>query len=120
MKLGDLAGRFGVQLDPDLAEIDIRGVASLADANPGDLSFFGNPKYIGALRKTRASVVLVPEGFNEPVPPRCVPIENPAGAFAALLPFFTPEPLTFPPGIHPTNARKKRTRRYAARESAIT
>jgi UDP-3-O-[3-hydroxymyristoyl] glucosamine N-acyltransferase len=102
MKLGDLAERFGVQLDPDLAEIDIRGVASLADANPGDLSFFGNPKYIGALRKTRASVVLVPEGFNEPVPPRCVPIENPAGAFAALLPFFTPEPLKFPPGIHPT------------------
>jgi UDP-3-O-[3-hydroxymyristoyl] glucosamine N-acyltransferase len=102
MKLGDLAGRFGVQLDPDLAEIDIRGVASLADANPGDLSFFGNPKYIGALRKTRASVVLVPEGFNEPVPARCVPIEDPAGAFAALLPFFTPEPLKFPPGIHPT------------------
>jgi len=102
MTLRDLAGRVNARLDPGAADLEICGVASLADANPGDLSFFGNPKYIGALRKTRATAVLVPENFTESLPVHLLHVENPAEAFASILPVFTPQPLSFEPGIHPT------------------
>ncbi len=102
MTLRELAGRLNARLDPAAADFEISGVASLADANPGDLSFFGNPKYIGALRKTRASAVLVPENFNESLPVQLLHVGNPAEAFASILPLFTPAPLSFEPGIHPT------------------
>lgn len=102
MKLRELAARVNARFAPEAAEVEISGVASLADANPGDLSFFGNPKYIVALRKSRATAVLVPESFTENLSCHCLHVANPAEAFAALLPLFTPEPLEFPPGIHPT------------------
>ena len=38
----------------------IHGIAALADAGPGDISFLGNAKYRGEVSKTRASVVLLP------------------------------------------------------------
>jgi UDP-3-O-[3-hydroxymyristoyl] glucosamine N-acyltransferase len=77
-------------------------VASLADANPGDISFFGNPKYINALRKTRATAVLLPESFTEEIPTHGLFVPDPAAAFAQILPLFTPQPIVREEGIHPT------------------
>jgi UDP-3-O-[3-hydroxymyristoyl] glucosamine N-acyltransferase len=74
----------------------------LADANPGDISFFGNPKYINALRKTRATAVLVPESFTEEIPAHGLFVPDPAAAFAQILPLFTPQPIVREAGIHPT------------------
>jgi UDP-3-O-[3-hydroxymyristoyl] glucosamine N-acyltransferase len=102
MKLSELAGRIHAQPAQEAQDIEITGVASLGDANPGDLSFFGNPKYITALRKTRASAVLVPLSFSEPIAPLCIPVEDPSAAFAELLPLFTPPAIIPAPGIHPT------------------
>lgn len=42
----------------------ISGVATLAEAKEGDLSFFNNPKYKEALLKTKASVLLVPKDIE--------------------------------------------------------
>ena len=102
MKLRDLAAAVGAQVAPDAGEIEILGVASLADANPGDLSFFGNPKYIGALRKSRASAILVPEALDEPLETIALKVADPAAAFAQILPLFRPTPIQHPAGIHPT------------------
>ena len=44
-------------------KLKITGAASLAEATSGEISFFGNRKYIGLLRKTRASDVFVPPDF---------------------------------------------------------
>jgi UDP-3-O-[3-hydroxymyristoyl] glucosamine N-acyltransferase len=41
----------------------IRGLASLTDAGPGELSFLGNSKYKTEVANTRASVVLLPADF---------------------------------------------------------
>jgi UDP-3-O-[3-hydroxymyristoyl] glucosamine N-acyltransferase len=38
--------------------IDITGVAAIEDAGPGELTFFANPKYAEALKRTRASAVI--------------------------------------------------------------
>lgn len=102
MTLREVADRTGGWVAPEAAGIEIHGVASLADANPGDLAFFGNPKYIRALRKSRATAVLVPHGFGEDVPATRIWVDHPAAAFASLLPVFAPAEITHPAGTHPT------------------
>ena len=42
----------------------IRGLASLAEAGPDDLSFLGNPKYAAEVATSRAGAVLVPLDFT--------------------------------------------------------
>lgn len=81
----------------------LTGFAALADASPGDLSFFGNERYLPDLRRTKASAVLVPAGFSEAIEGVVfVEVENPSAAFAAVVQRFTPPQRVFVPGIHPT------------------
>jgi UDP-3-O-[3-hydroxymyristoyl] glucosamine N-acyltransferase len=72
----------------------------LAEATPGEISFFGNRKYIAALRRTRASAVFVPADFAESTTPAQVRVSNPAKAFEQLVLQFAPKPITFAPGVH--------------------
>ncbi len=102
MTLGEVAARTGGWVAPEAASQEISGLASLDDANPGDLAFFGNPKYLKALRKSRATAVLVPHGFAEEVPAIRIWVDDPGVAFSTLLPTFVPPAVTYPPGIHPT------------------
>jgi UDP-3-O-[3-hydroxymyristoyl] glucosamine N-acyltransferase len=99
--LEQLANTFGGELvgDPSL---QITGAASLAEATPGEVSFFTNRKYIGLLRKTRASAVFVPSEFAEPIPAAQIRVSNPTKAFEQIVLKFAPKPITFAPGIHPT------------------
>src|SRR2546421_5447547 len=93
MSGGDLVG------DPKL---NITGAASLAEATSGEISFFANRKYIGLLRKTRASAVFVPPDFTEPLAAAQVRVSNPTKAFEQVVLKFAPLPITFVPGIHPS------------------
>lgn len=61
MRLGELARRLGAELRGD-PEVEIRAVASLDRAGPGDLSFVSNPKYGKLLDTTEASAVIVGPG----------------------------------------------------------
>ncbi len=83
-------------------ETKIHGVASLSEAEPGEITFFGNAKYIAQLKATRASAVLVPLDFSEAISALAVQVENPSLAFAQLLQKFAPEPIRFATGVHPT------------------
>ncbi|MEI6072034.1 MAG: UDP-3-O-(3-hydroxymyristoyl)glucosamine N-acyltransferase [Verrucomicrobiae bacterium] len=102
MTLREVAARTGGWVAPEATDLEISGLASLGDANPGDLAFFGNPKYLRALRKSRATAVLVPHGFSEEVPAVRIWTDNPGVAFAGLLPEFAPPEVPLPSGIHPT------------------
>jgi UDP-3-O-[3-hydroxymyristoyl] glucosamine N-acyltransferase len=88
---GELVG------DPSL---QITGASSLAEATPGELSFFTDRKYIGLLRKTRASAIFVPPDFAEPIDAAQIRVSNPTKAFEGVLLKFAPKPITFAPGIH--------------------
>ena len=46
----------------------LHGVASLSEATEGDVSFLGNDKYRSEVPRSRASIVLVPEGYAEQPP----------------------------------------------------
>jgi UDP-3-O-[3-hydroxymyristoyl] glucosamine N-acyltransferase len=93
MSGGELIG------DPTLK---ITGAASLAEATSGEISFFVNRKYVGLLRKTRASAVFVPPDFAEQITAAQIRVSNPAKAFEQVVLKLAPKPIGFAPGVHPT------------------
>src|SRR5687767_7889406 len=96
MQLRELAERLGCRLEGD-GSLEIRRVAGLEQAGEGDLTFFANPRYAPALRRTRASAVIV--GDDGPTAP-CAMLrsKHPYLTFADALTFFNP--FTHPaPGI---------------------
>ncbi|HEY8901567.1 MAG TPA: UDP-3-O-(3-hydroxymyristoyl)glucosamine N-acyltransferase [Chthoniobacterales bacterium] len=102
MTLREIADLVSGHVNPEHAALTVQGPASLVEAGPGDIAFFGNAKYLPALRASQASAVLVPHGFGEEIPAARIWVDNPAAAFATVLAKFAPEPISYPPGIHPT------------------
>src|SRR2546427_2386301 len=92
MRLGEIAERLNCRLEGD-ASIEIRGVAGIEVAEPGELTFLSNPRYRRALETTRASAVIVgPDvvlkrspGLSPPAAPRS---PNPYLYFAPALRLF--------------------------------
>src|ERR1700738_1161153 len=78
----------------------ITGAASLAEALPGEISFFSDPRYFPRLRKTRASAVFVPLGLSEKIPAAQIRVANPSKAFEQVVLKLAPKPIVFAPGIH--------------------
>ena len=102
--LGELTQTLEGELRAGSPEILVTGVASLDEALAGDLAYFGDPRYLTALRRSRASVVLVPRQFpvfNE-LTCAVLAVDNPAAAFAELAARFVPPPVADVPGIAPT------------------
>jgi UDP-3-O-[3-hydroxymyristoyl] glucosamine N-acyltransferase len=101
MQLKELAERLGCRLDGD-GTLEIRRIAGLEEAGEGDLTFFANRKYAPALRRTRASAVII--GEDEP-PASCAMLRtrHPYLAFANALSVFV-APAHPPSGIDPLSS----------------
>ena len=97
MKLGDIAGRLSCPLEGD-GDIDIRRVASLEDAGPGDLTFFANRKYMEELRNTRASAVIAGAAVTE-APCAVLRADDPYLFFARAVALFA-DAWRPPAGVH--------------------
>ena len=78
--------------------IDIRGVAGIEAAGPGDLTFFANPKYAPELRATRASAVILGDKA-EAAPCAMLRARQPYLAFARAVSLFE-DPARPAPGVH--------------------
>lgn len=95
--LGELASLVGGRVVGD-GSVLISGIASINDAGPGDITFISDKKYLGLLKTTKASAVIVRDeaegGTNLLV------VKNPQLAFARLLDVLRPQPLPCP-GVHP-------------------
>ncbi len=99
--LQQLAALSGGELDGDPAQ-EITGAASLAEAMPDEITFYGNPRYLAAFRKTRASAAFVPADFTDKIVPSQIRVANPTKAFEQIVQKFAPRPIQFAPGVHPT------------------
>ena len=97
--LQELAALCGGELVGE-AMLKITGAASLSEAAPGEISFFTNRKYIGLLRKTRASAIFVPPDFAEPINAAQIRVSDPTKAFEEVLLKFAPKRITFEPRVH--------------------
>ncbi len=103
MTISELAALTGGQLASGAdGSAVIRGVASLAEAAAGDVTFLATPQYRALLDTCSATVALVPQDYPHPAPPVLIRCENPAKAFAKVLEVFAPPPVELPRGIHPT------------------
>ena len=94
-----IGGQFAVHVD---GAKKISGAAGLGDATEGQVTFFGNPKYLPQLKASRATAALVPLDFSEAIQPIAIRVENPSLAFSRLHEKFSPPPARFAPGVHPT------------------
>jgi UDP-3-O-[3-hydroxymyristoyl] glucosamine N-acyltransferase len=99
MKLGELAARLGCTLEGP-ADLEITGVAGMDEANPDEITFLSNPKYLPKLSTTRAGAIIAGadvDTLGKPVL-RC---GDPYMSFAQALEVFYPVQRP-PAGIHPT------------------
>jgi len=95
--LGELARRLDCPVEGDAA-IEIRRVATLEDAGPGDLTFLANPKYASKLAATRASAVIM-NGQDQSAPCAVIRSQSPYLTFARAAQVLAPVP-TVTAGIH--------------------
>jgi len=103
MRLQELAVLIGAEHLPSCdGELEIEGVASLLEARSGDVTFYGNPRYLSQLRASRATAVIVPRGFEEKIGPVLIKVDNPSAAFALAVATFAPAEFQVAPGIHPS------------------
>lgn len=99
--LQELAALAGGELSGD-PSLTITGAASLAEATTGEISFFGDKRYLAALRKTQASALFVPKDFAEEIAAACIRVEHPAKAFEQVVIKLAPAPVLFTGGVHAT------------------
>jgi UDP-3-O-[3-hydroxymyristoyl] glucosamine N-acyltransferase len=81
--LGEIAARFGLELRGDAAT-EIRGVATLADAGPGQLGFLANPRYKAQLASTRADAIVLRAVDADAFPRASLIAPDPYVAFARV------------------------------------
>src|ERR1700687_528220 len=105
MKLSEVAQKLGCHLEGS-PDIEIRGVAGMEHAEPGQLTFLANRRYLPLLKTTRASAVLIEVGSiierkEGSAPLAAVRPPNPYLAFAHAIELFY-QPPRYLPGVHPT------------------
>ena len=99
MKLGEMAKLLGCEVEGD-AQLEIRGVAGIEEAQAGDLTFLVNRKYRPALASTHASAIMVAKD-EAPAPIAMLRSANPYLDFARAIELFHPA-TKYTMEIHPT------------------
>src|SRR6266516_2137669 len=86
MKLSEIARKLGCELKSD-GDVEIRRVAGIDEAGPGDLTFVSNRKYIRRIKSTRASAIILGNDVPEaPLP--SLRTDDPYLAFAKAIDLF--------------------------------
>ena len=83
LTLNELAQHVGGRLH-GLPQCAIRGVATLLNAEVGDITFLANPRYRRYLRLTRASAVILAPRDAENYTGNAVVVDNPYAAYARV------------------------------------
>jgi UDP-3-O-[3-hydroxymyristoyl] glucosamine N-acyltransferase len=98
--LGELAAAVGGRVIGD-AELRVRGVAGIREAQPTDITFLANSRYERYLTETRAAAVICTEGLTPSAVPLVV-VANPYLAFQKVVSIFRPDSYRPTPGVHPS------------------
>lgn len=98
--LDALAERFGLRVVGD-GDVRIRGVATLANAQPHQLGFLANPLYRAQMADTRAGAVILREQDLALATGPALVARDPYAAFARISALFEPREVA-DAGIHPS------------------
>lgn len=99
-KLRDLAALIDAHIVGD-PETEIQRMATIDQAQSGDITFLANPKYLPLLAATQASAVIIGSEVAAPIGMNLLQCANPYLAFAKILTFLhvrRPESLGISPG----------------------
>jgi UDP-3-O-[3-hydroxymyristoyl] glucosamine N-acyltransferase len=100
MQLHEIASKLNCQYEGDPA-LEITAVAPLTTAQPGDLTFVGDAKYLPLLEQTAASAVILDRQSRAPAHVASLRTDQPRLLFAKAIELFY-QPYSPPIGIHPT------------------
>ncbi len=89
LTLAELAARVGGTVEGD-GSVRIERLRGLEEAGPGDLSFYANRRYRGALWATRADAVVVGEAEEAPAGKPLLRARDPYLAFAKISALYHP------------------------------
>lgn len=92
ISLKDVAGLIGGKITGD-ENVEIKNLAKIEEANPGDLTFLYLPAYEKYFAGTKASAILVKPGFNKTRSDiTYIEVKDPNKAFSKILiHYFTPD-----------------------------
>src|ERR1700754_4874417 len=97
--LADIAARIGAEPEKGAPDIQLRDVAALESAEPGDISLFSDSKYANAYAVTKASLVITSDKLAKlPHGVTLLVVPNPRLAFAQVGHIFYP-PAPLQPGV---------------------
>jgi len=100
MKLSAIASALDARLENGSPDTEITGVNGIEEAGPGELTFVSNPRYAAAARSTKATAVIVAEGFPA-LATAMLRAKDPYLSFAQALELFH-KPHRYLPGVHAT------------------
>jgi UDP-3-O-[3-hydroxymyristoyl] glucosamine N-acyltransferase len=100
--LAELAALTGGILENGGPDLVVSGAAAVTEASGAQVTFFGNARYLAALKQSQAAAAFVPLDFADQIAPALIKVANPSLAFAQALEKFAPAPITYAPGVHPT------------------
>jgi UDP-3-O-[3-hydroxymyristoyl] glucosamine N-acyltransferase len=83
ISFADIAGFVQGRIEGDSSGV-IRGVSSLQEAGPADLSYIAQDRFLSQARESRAAAFIVAHRFTEVPQPQIV-VQNPAYAFARVV-----------------------------------
>ena len=99
--LGELSAELEGEVEGD-GSIQIRGVAGIREALPGDITFLANSRYDTYLDETRASAVICARDSRASSSVPLLRVDNPYLAFQKTVRIFRPDRDRPAPGIHPS------------------
>ncbi len=99
MTLGEIAVRYGLELAGDPGQ-SVHGVAALASATPGTLTFCAGAKHRQALAGTRASAVVLPREMLADCPVAALVSPRPYASYARIAALLHPV-VQVRPGVAP-------------------
>ncbi|MGF1601676.1 MAG: UDP-3-O-(3-hydroxymyristoyl)glucosamine N-acyltransferase [Thermosynechococcaceae cyanobacterium] len=82
-------------------DLEVTGVAGMAEATPTEITFLSNPKYASQVQNSQAAAILVAPDFDGTAPMPLLRVADPYLAFAQAIELFHRKPLP-ERTIHPT------------------
>ncbi len=99
--VSELAARLEASVD-GRGDVTITGVAGIRYARAGDISFVSQLRYAADAQKTAASALIVGLDWNQSLAIPLIRVKNAEAAFTRVAQWYSPPPVVYPPGIHPT------------------
>ncbi len=106
LTLQQLCDIVGGEITRGDSSLVLKGINAVGEAQAGEVTFLGNPRYLPSLKVSRASAALVAPDFTaaDEIDPQMalIRVQNPTLSFSSVIRHFGPPTREFSPGVHPS------------------